>query len=161
MKKFIMFVVATLVAMVSMSNFAMAQWFPPTHHQADELTGTSEYYSNLYEGDSGYFVCWSNDNNVKIVAKRGIFDYNDDYVNVIVGFYEGENLIEKVETKFYVPQNESNTAYTSDYKSPKGLGYKIKNHIKTKGDVRIIASKYSGIDFDLTVPMNEKIVATN
>ena len=156
MKKFITIIFATIVAMMTFSINANAQWGTPNYHKGDELKGTSAYYSNIYQGDCGYFVCWSNDTDVKIGANRGIFDYDDNYVFVIVGFYEGDKLIEKVTTRFYVPNGDSNTAYSSEYKT-KGLGEKIINHIKNVGNVRIIASKYSGADFDLTIPMNPNI----
>ena len=115
MKKFITIIFATIVAMVTFSINANAQWGTPNYHKGDELKGTSAYYSNIYQGDCGYFVCWSNDTDVKIGANRGIFDYDDNYVFVIVGFYEGDKLIEKVTTRFYVPNGDSNTAYSSEY----------------------------------------------
>ena len=156
MKKFIVALIAIFIATISMSYTAMAQWQSPSYHDADELTGQSAYYANLYVGENGYFVCWSNTDDVKISTKSGIFDYNrDNYVSVIIGFYEGDKLTEKVTTKFYVPRGDSDVAICSKYNTPKDLGKKIVTHIKTKGSVRIIASKFSGSDFDLTIPMNE------
>ena len=152
MKRVILFLTAIFIA-----NVAFAQWREPHYYPADELKGEEAYWANQYIDDAGYFVCWSNESEIKIGTRRGIFDYDDHYVTVIIGFYVGDELEEKVTTKFYVPSGDSDTAYTSEYRTPKNLGTKIINHIKTKGKVRFIASKYSGADFDLTVPMNTSL----
>ena len=154
MKK-IFVLIATLFAMF-ITNVANAQWEEPRFYKADELKGEDAYYSNCYISDDGAFVCWSNEDTIKIISDRGIFDYHDSYVKVIVGFYENNNLIEKVTTKFFVPERNSSCALTSDFYS-KGLGKKIINHLKNKGEVRFIASKFRGADFDMTVPMNKNI----
>lgn len=135
---------------------ANAQNWEINYHQADELKGTEGYYSNYYRVTNGnYFVCWSNETDVKIGTRQGIFDYDDNYVFVIVGFYENGSLVKKETSYFYVPRGDSDTAYTS-YKSPK-LGAKIINHLKNVGNVRIIAPKYSGGDFDIVIPMNSNL----
>lgn len=148
MRKTIIFTIC-LLALAAVN--AAAQW-KTSFHEADELKDTPEYYSNLYVAESGNaFVCWNNDSNVKIVTDRGIFDYDDNYVYVIVGFYENGKMTDKVTTKFFVPDGASSTAYSSDFKCP-GLGERIKDHLKNTGSVRILASKYSGADFDITIP---------
>lgn len=152
MKKFFLFVLSLFIAHV-----INAQWQSPHYYPADELRGEEAYYANQYVGNAGYFVSWSNESKIKIGTSRGIFDYHDNYVTVIVGFYVGDELEEKVTTEFFVPNGDSDTAYTSGYRQPRDLGGKIINHLKTKGKVRFIASKYSGADFDLTVPMNKNL----
>ena len=153
MKKFIVFILMAFVMCVN----AKAQNWEVDYHQADELKGTEGYYSNFYMDTNGnYFVCWSNDTNVKIGTSRGIFDYNDNYVFVIIGFYKNDSLIEKETSYFYVPRGDSDTAFTSNYRSP-NLGTKIINHLKNVGNVRIIACKYSGADMDMVVPMNPNL----
>ena len=152
MKKVLLFLAAILIA-----NVTFAQWQEPHYYPADELKGEAAYWANQYISDAGYFVSWSNETDIKIATRGGIFDYDDHYVTVIIGFYVGDNLEEKVTTKFYVPSGDSETAYTSKYRDPKDLGEKIINQLKTKGKVRFIASKYSGADFDLTVPMNKNL----
>lgn len=144
--------VATVVALV-VPNLAFAQKWHSLFNAADELKGEKAYYTYYYESVGGDCVCcWSNEaNRLKIISGRGIFDYDDNYVSVLVGFYEGDTLVNKVVTKFYVPDGDSNHAYTSPYKNPT-LGTDIINHLRTKGKVRIVASKYSGADFDLTIP---------
>lgn len=155
MKKFITTIVLALVA--SLMFTAKAQWSEPKYFPADELKGEEAYYANTFTGEDGAVIIWSNETDVKLVAKRGIFDYDDNYVNVIVGFYESDKLVEKVTTKFYVPNGDSNTAYTSSFKEPLGLGLKIILHLSNNGKVRFIANKYSGPDFDLTVSMNKNL----
>lgn len=153
MKKFFIF---CLMAFVMCVNANAQNVWKVDYHQADELKGTEGYYSNFYVDTNGnYFVCWSNDTDVKIGARKGIFDYSDNYVFVIVGFYKDTTLIEKETTYFYVPNGDSDTAYTS-YKCP-NLGNKIINHLKNVGNVRIIARKYSGADFDMVIPMNPNL----
>ena len=157
MKKLLVLMAAILIA-----NIVNAQWSEPRFYPADELKGTAEYYSNIYKGVGGYFVSWSHEKDIKIGTYRGIFDYrvnydelwdcSENYVSVTVGFYVGDVLEEKVTERFYVPDGDPDIAF-----SPSSLGSKIITHLKTKGKVRFIASKYSGSDFDLTVPMNKKL----
>ena len=155
MKKFIITIILALVA--SLSFTANAQWSEPKYFPADELRGEEAYYANTFAGEDGAVIIWSNETDVKLVTRQGIFDYHDNYVNVIVGFYEGDKLVEKVTTKFYAPDGDSDTAYTSSIKEPLGLGLKIILHLHNNGKVRFIASKYSGADFDLTVSMNRNL----
>lgn len=155
MKKFIITIVLALVASLSFTSYA--QWSEPKYFPADELKDEGAYYATSYHGEDGSVIFWSNETDVKLVSKRGIFDYDDHYVDVIVGFYEGDKLVEKVETQFYVPSGDTNTAYTSSYKKPAALGLKIILHLSNTGKVRFIAKKYSGPDFDVTVPMNKDL----
>ncbi len=156
MKKLIVSFILALVA--SLSFVANAQWTEPRYFPADELKGEGAYYANTYQGEDGYVIFWSNENSVKIVSKRGIFDYGSyHYVDVVVGFYEGDKLVEKIKTQFYVPRGDGDTAYTSSYEKPADLGLKIISHLKNTGKVRFIAGKYSGPDFDITVPMNKNL----
>ncbi len=140
-----------IILALMLSFTASAQW-TTRFHKADELKGEDSYWSNLYVSPSGYsmFVCWTNDTEVKIITREGIFDYSDDYVRVLVGFYKGESLVEKEEAYFFVPQGDRDSAYSSSYRNP-GLGPKIKEWIKNSGNVRFVAPKFSGADFDMTV----------
>lgn len=147
MKRFILIV----ISLVCMAYSASAQW-QKANFPADELKGTEAYTAYIfYDSDSDFMCYWSNDVSIKIGAGRGIFDYSDHHVRVIIGFYEGDTLLEKETATFYVPDGDSDTAYTSSYGGGKQLAEKIINHLNTKGDVRFIAPKYSGSDFDLVV----------
>lgn len=153
MKKILICFILTLV---SISGYS--QWIKPKYYPADELTGEAAYYSNVYKKTGvGMFIAWSNDPTVKLVTDRSIFDYENDLVTVLIGFYEGSTLVEKTTANFWVPDGDSDTAYSLD----DNLGKKILEYIKTKGKVRFIAPKYSGADFDLTVPMNKDLKWTN
>lgn len=160
MKKFFILCLMTLVVCVNVN--AQNVW-EVNYHQADELKGTKGYYSNFYVDTNGnYFVCWSNATYVKIGTSSGIFNYNsDNFVSVIVGFYKDTTLIEKKTTYFYVPDGDSSTAYLRySYKS-RNLSNKIINHLKNVGNVRIIANKYSGANFDIVIPMNPNLICNN
>lgn len=155
MKKILICFILTLI---SISGYS--QWMTPEYYPADELTGEAAYYSNVYnETGVGMFIAWSNESTVKLVTDRSIFDYKDSYVTVLIGFYEGSTLVEKTTAKFWVPDGNSHRAYSSFLDS--NLGKKILEHIKTKGKVRFVAPRYSGADFDLTVPMNKNLKWTN
>lgn len=153
MKKILICFILTLV---SISGYS--QWVVPKYYPADELTGEAAYYSNAYNKTGvGKFIAWSDKSTVKLVTSSGIFDYKDSYVTVLIGFYEGSTLVEKTTAEFWVPDGNSYTAYSLD----DNLGKKILEHIKTKGKVRFVAPRYSGADFDLTVPMNKNLKWTN
>ena len=153
MKKILTIALLGFIAITAFSFNAKAEWNQPTYCPSDELRGTEAYYANFYDGNSGYFVSWSNEDKVKIGTRRGIFDYNSyHFVSVLVGFYEGDKLIKKETTSFYVPKGDSDTAYSNS-----DIGKRITTHLKTTGKVRIIASTYSGLDFDLLIPMNKNL----
>lgn len=158
MKRFI-FIIVALIGFIAMSAPAKAQWNKPEYFPADELTGSDEYYANLYKGDCGYFVSWTgkaSGGKIKVATDSGIFDYETIggyyFTDAIVGFYEGDKLVDKVVASFNVPKGDADTAYCAA-----DLALKIKIHLKTKGKVRIIISKYGGPNFDLTIPMNKNL----
>ena len=157
MKKILICFILTLV---SISGYS--QWVVPKYYPADELTGEAAHYSNTYNKTGvGKFIAWSNESTVRLVTSSGIFDCRDSYVTVLIGFYEGSTLVEKTTAKFWVPNGDSDTAYSSSLGRNRNLGKKILEHIKTKGKVRFVAPRYSGADFDLTVPMNKNLKWTN
>lgn len=144
MKKLIYILVAFIACLVSSAN-ASAQWTEKTK-PADELKGTSECVVYGYKSPDGLCVYWSDDNEFHIVTASGIFDYDNRFVRVIIGFYEGDKLVEKRTESFYVPKGDADTACAFGE-----LGRKIINHLENKGKVRFIASRYGRSDFDLTV----------
>lgn len=152
MKRFVMTFFAALVAFFAVSNSAYAQKWQSLYSPADELKGEAEYYVYYVEAPNGDSIClYSNENYIKIISGRGIFDYNSNYVSVLVGFYEGDTLVNKVKTVFFVPDRNASVAYTSKYKNPT-LAKDVVDWLKSNGEVRIIASKYSNADFDVTAP---------
>lgn len=156
MKKSFAFIFVLIIS-VAMSCENNGQW-KYYHIDKDELKGTESYDNSTYTSSNGdSFWCCSHEDYAFISLDRGIFDYDfkTQCISVIVGFYEGKTLIEKCSTEFLVLQ-KGNTAMSTDLLSPE-LGKKIIKHLKTKGNVRIIASKYSGSDFDITIPKNPNI----
>ena len=147
MKKLI-FLIALLIPMI-----ASAQW--ESHYVAgDELKGVSEHYANIYHDAYGnYFVYWTNGNDIKISTKSGIFNYNNYHgVSAIVGFYDGDALVEKQNVTMYVPTGDSDTAYNVE----DDFGKKVIEHLNNVGAVRFIIPKYSGADFDMKIPKRKK-----
>lgn len=155
MKKIFGFVFVLIIS-IAMSFSANAQW-QYFHEDADELTGKDAYDMNVFlSSNEDAFIIYSNTTYVVIQSDRGIFDYDDKKcISVLIGFYEGKTLIEKCTTKFLVTRS-GDTAFSTDMLSSE-LGKKIIKHLKTKGNVRIIASKYSGSTFDITIPKNPNI----
>lgn len=149
-------IVFVLIISIAMSFSADAQW-KYYHIDKDELKGTESFDINSFVSDNGDKFCiFSHLNEISINVNKGIFDYDiNEYVTVLVGFYDGKTLIDKCSTKFWVTA-QGKTAFSVDYLE-EGLGKKIIKHLKTKGNVRIIASKYSGSDFDITIPKNPNI----
>jgi radical SAM superfamily enzyme YgiQ (UPF0313 family) len=140
-------------------------WYT-THHEADELRGTKEYYSNVYNDGGDYFKCYNDGSGrdyIIIGADMGIFDYENykyiysdyKYMYATIGFYKNGNLIERTSFRFNLYSGDFDFAYSGDGDE---LSTKIINHLKNVGDVRIIAPKYSGPDFDITIPMNPNLI---
>jgi hypothetical protein len=144
MKKFLTILTAFIAILVS-SITANAQW-TEKQKPADELKGTSACVVYAYQSTDGLCVYWSDEDEFHIVATSGIFDYDNHFVRVIVGFYDGDTLVEKRTESFYVPKGDSNTACVFGQ-----LGRKIINHLENNGKVRFIAPRYGRSDFDLTV----------
>lgn len=133
---------------------ANAQWEISTY-KGDALKGTTDYTAYRYGGND-YFVCWDNDYTLKIGCRNGIFNPRKSSLNrnvdVTIGLYEGDELIEKLEVGFWL-----NDELDAAFGLTKSVNKKIINHLKTKGDVRIIAQKYRGADYDITLSMNTEI----
>ena len=145
---------------------ANAGFWYTNHHKADELRGTKEFYSNVYNDGGDYFKCYndgSGNDYVMIGADMGIFDYENyeyiysdyKYMYATIGFYKNGHLIERASFRFNLYSGDFDFAYSSDGDE---LSTKIINHLKNVGDVRIIAPKYSGPDFDITIPMNPNLI---
>ena len=145
---------------------ANAGFWYTNHHKADELRGTKEYYSNVYNDGGDYFKCYNDGSGrdyIMIGADMGIFDYENykyfysdyKYMYATIGFYKNGNLIERASFRFNLYRGDFDFAYSGDGDK---LSTKIINHLKNVGDVRIIAPKYSGPDFDITIPMNPNLI---
>ena len=151
MKK--IFKVATLIMMLFFATNADAQW-RISKIPADELKGTKEHYANIYESSSGYFVCWNDGANLKIVCNEGIFKPTAFSVVCIIGLYEGDRLVKKYNKVHFTLGDNYDTATMFDRFA---LGQRVIEHLQKKGKVRIIAPRHGKIDFDITIPMNKDI----
>lgn len=126
-----------------------------------------ELITNYYMTQSGdAFVC-ADDGDISIISlatNKGIFDYSGYTMYVTIRFYKNNDLIHTEFIRLTHNDNYRNFAY-SDYTnlSLSQLNHtldcnsKIIHHLKYVGNVRIIAPKYSGSDFDITIPMNPNI----
>jgi hypothetical protein len=114
----------------------------------DELTGDGGNYINIYYDEECFFGFRSDLDMVTISTFKGMFDYEDGRISVLIGYYKDGVLIEK-ETKYF-------SRVTSDMANCKGKS-KIVNHLKNIGDIRIVVERYNRSNFDLTIPKNPKL----
>ena len=171
MKKIFALILMSLAVCVN----ANAEWYR-NYFKADELREQEAYYANVYDCSIGRFICWSNEDRVRIECGSGIFDVGYSSVSrVRIGLYKGNELIELIkDVSCWVPDGDYDHAYidksscyvngeyVSSFENGKltggyNIGYKIIHHLKYVGGVRIIAPKYSGPDFEITIPMNPNI----
>ena len=146
---------AIFIAIFFTSN-AFAQW-SITYHEGDPLKETEACYANTYTCQEGNaFTCQTGTDIIRIYTHEGIFNTYNGSVNMIIGFYQGDKLIEKKEVWFYVPNDQPNCAYSNPYKQKK-ISRRIKEHLKSIGNVRILASRYGDPDLDIIIPMNTEI----
>lgn len=171
MKKIFALILMSLAVCVN----ANAEWYR-NYFKADELREQEAYYANIYSCSTGRFICWSNSDRVRIECEDGIFHGATIYfTRVRIGLYKGDKLIELIKNADGdIPEGDYNHAYidkSSCYVNGEyisafengeltggyNIGYKIIHHLKYVGSVRIIATKYSGPDFEITIPMNPNI----
>ena len=125
---------------------------------ADELKGTPEELVSRYDcpitGNAFFYFKGDVGGNITLLSKQGIFDYQsgrpNDYVKVVVGLYENGELKKKIDAKFSVGGGDADIAVLLDKK----ISGEIAEHLKNTGDIRIVAPRYSGLDYDVTIPNN-------
>jgi hypothetical protein len=153
---------------------ANAEWYR-NYFKADELREKEAYYANIYSCSAGHFICWDNSDKIRIECEDGIFHYTLYSTKVRIGLYKGNELIELIKDVYArIPEGDYNHAYidksscyvngeyisafeNGEHTGGYNIGYKIIHHLKYVGSVRIIATKYSGPDFEITIPMNPNI----
>lgn len=155
MKRYIL-----LLATLFISTVTFAQW-SIRHIDADELRGQEECYFNFYNSPKGDSFSFGSTQPLSFIigTRSGIFNYGDDAfgyhtLKVIVGYYVGKELVDKATETLYISK-DGNSNYAGSLGGE--LANKVVNHLKTKGDVRIIAPKYSGSDYDVRIPMNKNL----
>ena len=110
MRKLLWLIVCLMTMVVSVN--AQNGWERTTFN-GDELLGTETYVATSFEVSGvGMVVYYSNDNSVKLVTNKGIFDYKDDNVTVTIGYYnENGDLVEKRCESFYIGKSSSSCQY--------------------------------------------------
>ena len=110
MKK-VLWLIVCLMTMVLSVN-AQNGW-EKTTFDGDELLGTETYVATSFEVNGvGMVVYYSNDNSIKLVTDKGIFDYKDDKVTVTIGYYnENGDLVKKRCESFYIGKSSSSCQY--------------------------------------------------
>lgn len=151
MKKICIFISLLLVSFA-----AKAEWDNPIYKKADALKGREAYYSYFYHNQKGSFCCWSDTCNWGITCSTGIFDYDmESYVDGLIGLYVGDELVQKFEIPFYVTEADKSLAYPTFRRADVILA--VLNHLKYKGDVRIVIPRYGQADFDFVITKNSEI----
>lgn len=111
----------TLFCFVGIAN---ARWTDPFYSKGDELTGLSAAWMYIYSVHDGYvgFVDELNNKDsdwICFTTSESIFDYDFDYdnlyVNCIIGFYSNNKLIEKIITEAKVFSDIGDAVGISDF----------------------------------------------
>ena len=146
MKKF--FILCLMAFVMCVNANAQIGWIAD-YVPADELTDEGGYHISMYDCEKGYFAIRSDLDRVFISTHEGIFDYDNNKIFVLIGYYKNGVLIEKETAYFFVGSKGDIAVLTGKTK--------ILNQLKTVGDIRIVAERYNRSDFDITIPMNATI----
>ena len=132
--------------------------------EADELTGETEYESDVFTDENGnVFVMWSNESeNFRVISSTSIFNYFGDIRSVMasVGYYDSNNkLIEKNDIQLLVSEGQGNQAEPNMIPMLRPLPNKkrvkmLLEYVRTRqGYVRILVPLYgTNAKFDIKVP---------
>lgn len=159
MKNIILAFVATLLSLPSFSQ----EWRTEVQ-KGDELLGTKDCTSYIYEDSIGTFVFWSDkEDHFKVMNKQHGFMWRSDgsYIisSVTVGLYTSDDKL-KEKITFFLDVDKSmqriiQTRNVSFMNRPTGQGKKAKkilNHLcTTDGYIRFIAPQVSAPNFDFKV----------
>ena len=154
MKK-ILFIV---LMMLSFGVNVNAQMWRIFETKADELKGTKASKDAMFVTEDFDESCliFGDEFLIALSTNKGIFDYdrinNLKYINVLVGYYVDDKLIDKDIIEAYL-SSDCMTAYIEQ----ENYYTKIVNHLKTKGNIRFVIERYCDVDFDITLPMNKDL----
>lgn len=154
MKKFFAIIISVLAICLN----AYSQQWKTIRVNADELKGNDAYYSNVYKSANGDYFSFSSNQDKITIGTKGYFQTNHQIVfgfhcylvELTIGFYKDGKLIEKI-TEDMPGDDEFPETVLIRSKTEK-----ILKHLKTVGDIRIIAKKSRG-EFDITIPMNKNL----
>lgn len=162
MKKFIYLLVFLFTACSSSGKWEII------HCKGDELKSFDECFLNVFTAKNGDKVQFnSNGDAILLTSNNNIFDIDTtincsfgipkDYIEVIIGFYVNGNLTDKKTASFSCFKGIAKNAILCDFLDNESICKQIINHIRYKGDVRIIASKFHDSDFDVRMTKNPNI----
>lgn len=153
MKKFIV-VLACFLCCFTLN----AQWYSRLV-PGDELLDTEDTIVYRFQSGGDSFVCWDTEDYIKINSGGGTFDYEllngASYFTALVGFYNNDGtLVEKTICDFICEDHDASQAFSlSDEVSKKIILFLMTG----EGKVRIVAEKYRGTKFDISIPVNPNI----
>lgn len=146
MKKFLYIALTLLVMMLSEGISSAQGWEITKENGANPITIAS------YSEGTDVFVL-STDNVYVTLKSASKFVFKKNVVQVVAYFYLEGELMYKRKLKFLTDYNISNYCMLTDNDMCKAIKY----HIETLGDIRIVAPKDDGSNFDITVKMNEDL----
>ncbi len=132
--------------------------------EADELTGETEYESDIFTDENGnVFVMWSNESeNFRVISATSIFNYFGDIRSVMatIGYYDSNNkLIEKNDIQLLVSEGQGNQAEPNMIPMIRPLPNKkrvkmLLEYVREgQGYIRILVPLYgTNSKFDIKVP---------
>lgn len=142
------FIATAAAALLSTAAFAQQAnvWYTD-EVKADALIGNAAYrtFSLVTEKYDG-IIYRSDYDNVIVGCHEGIFDYHDNKVDVLVGYYRNGELVDKATGAWQ--KGGSGDMMISD----EAVGLKIKRWLESGGDVRIIAPRFGKEYLDMNVP---------
>lgn len=142
------FIATAAAALLSTAAFAQKAnvWYTD-EVKADALIGNGAYETYALVTDKYDGIIYRSDrDNVIVCCNEGIFDYHNDEVNVLVGYYRNGELVNKT-TRAWRKGNSGDTIVSDEAE-----GLLIKNWLEDGGDIRIIAPRYARGHFDMNVP---------
>lgn len=146
MKKLLLFVLLLLPIAAS------AQGWRIMEIKGDELKGTLDHMGYYYLTEDANLFYYASDDKETFLIKtgEGIFDYDDNYVSALVGYYRNGTLEKKQTVSLFVSMGNANSALGTP-----AVAKPIIEYLETGGDVRFIIGRYGRASLDITVTHRE------
>lgn len=139
------FFILCLMAFVICVNANAQNVWEVDYVPVDELTSDGGYYFYYYENEELNSLFFATKHDFVVISTfKGWFDYEDNRISVLIGYYQDGTLIEK-ETKYFIKGNSDSAMLIGKSK--------IVNHLRNVGDIRIVTKQHNYYNFDLTIPM--------
>ena len=151
MKKFFILALSLILCTIS-----YAQSWKVESLKGDKTRGIEDCYRTSYTDNGDKFTFHSSKNIIILDCQDNFFSPNFkdlDYLDVTFFFYVGNQMIMEKKAKFRLTSSLTKAIYGGD------ISKEVFNHIKTKGDVRIIACKYTNKElFNINIPKNTTLI---